>query len=85
MSERECDNPKPSDVLKRCDGASVKVALCDDAQLCKSRLDTAQFAGQQCATFSQHVPIIDPKGTGMQSAYSASMFCPSLIAISTGI
>ncbi len=72
VSERECDNPKPSDVLKRCEGASVKVALCDDAQVCKSRLAPAEFAGQQCAKFSQHVPIIDPKGPGMQAAYSAS-------------
>lgn len=75
MSERECDNPKPSDVLMRCDGASIKVALCDDAQVCgagKTRMTPIEFAGQQCAKFNQHVPLIDPKGKGMQAAYSAS-------------
>lgn len=77
MSERECNNPKPSDVLHRCEGASVKVATCDDAQVCngKSRVTPVEFATQQCAKFSQFIPFIDPKGTGMQAAYSDSKFC----------
>lgn len=72
VSERECNNPKPSDVLHRCEGASVKVATCDDAQVCngKSRVTPVEFATQQCAKFSQFIPFIDPKGTGMQAAYS---------------
>ena len=75
-SERECNNPKPSDVLHRCEGSSVKAAICDDVQLCgeKSRPTTAEFAGQQCVKFSKQMPFIDPKGTGMQAAYSDSMF-----------
>lgn len=74
MSERECDNPKPSDVLMRCDGTSLKVALCDDTQVClgKTRLTPTEYAAQQCAKFTQHVPSIDPNAKGMQAAYSAS-------------
>jgi hypothetical protein len=73
-SERECNNPKPSDVLHRCEGSSVKAAICDDAQLCggKTRLTPVEFAGQQCVKFSKQVPFIDPKGTGMQATYSDS-------------
>ena len=80
-SERECNNPKPSDVLHRCEGSSVKAAICDDVQLCgeKSRPTAAEFAGQQCVKFSKQMPFIDPKGTGMQAAYSDSMFKINLI------
>ena len=63
-------------MLHRCEGASVKVAVCDDDQFCtgKTRVAPADYAGQQCTKFSKHVPFIDPKGTGMQAAYSDSMF-----------
>lgn len=75
MSHRECDNPKPSDALKRCQGSSIKVELCDDAQICsgKSRSEVVEFASQQCAKFNQHVPVIDPNGKGIQASYSTSM------------
>ncbi|KAI9556544.1 hypothetical protein GHT06_016334 [Daphnia sinensis] len=71
-SERECNDPTPSDVLHRCEGASVKASICDDTQVCngKSRLASVEFAKQQCAKFSQQMPFIDEKGVGMQAAYS---------------
>jgi hypothetical protein len=74
-SERECNNPKPSDVLHRCEGSSIKATICDDAQLCgeKPRLTPAEYAGQQCAKFSKLVPFIDVKGTGIQAAFSESI------------
>jgi hypothetical protein len=63
-------------VLHRCEGASLKAAVCDDEQVCtgKTRVAPVEYAGQQCAKFSQHVPFIDAKGTGMQAAYSESDF-----------
>jgi hypothetical protein len=63
-------------VLHRCEGASLKAAVCDDDQVCtgKTRVAPAEYAGQQCAKFSQHVPFIDAKGAGMQAAYSESNF-----------
>jgi hypothetical protein len=74
-SERECNNPKPSDVLHRCEGSSIKATICDDAQLCgeKPRPTPVEYAGQQCAKFSKLVPFIDPKGTGIQAAFSESI------------
>lgn len=83
-SERECNDPTPSDVLHRCEGASVKTSICDDTLVCdgKSRLPSVEFAKQQCAKFSQQMPFIDGKGVGIQAAYSESTFSLFVLFIS---
>jgi hypothetical protein len=51
-----------------CEGSiSIKVTICDDAQLCgeKPHPTQAKYAGQQCVKFSKLVSFIDQKGTGM--------------------
>lgn len=75
VSERECDKPKPSDVLHRCEGPSVRATLCDDTNFCtdkKVRQSAVEYAGQQCIKFSAVVPTIDPAASGFQADYSAS-------------
>lgn len=74
VSERECNNPKPSDPTKGCEGETVKVDLCDDSALCtdKPRQLVVDYAGEQCAKISKVVPAVDPAGVGMQAAFSSS-------------
>jgi len=75
VGERECDKPKPSDVLHRCEGPSVRVSLCDDTDICtekKVRQSAVEYAGQQCSKFSAVVPTIDPEASGFQADYSTS-------------
>ena len=84
MSERECDQPTPSDSFKRCTGSYVKSQLCDDSDVCtgKTRPLAVDYASEQCAKFSGLVPFIDPRGEGLQAPYSPgikSKTCARLI------
>ncbi len=74
VSERECDQPKPSDPSQTCQGSSQKVQLCEDVGICKDkeRPSVNDYAGLQCAKFSKRLPVIDSKGVGRQAEYSPS-------------
>ena len=72
VSSRSCDNPKPLNTLKRCEGHETKLTPCDDTPLCPKRTSTNEYATKQCAIFSDIVPIVDSKGPGIQAVFSNS-------------
>ncbi|XP_035208196.1 A disintegrin and metalloproteinase with thrombospondin motifs 18-like, partial [Stegodyphus dumicola] len=62
MDKRFCNNPKPKNTEKLCEGDNIRLHFCDDAKLCKSRQTPVEFAKKRCEFFSKYVPEITPQG-----------------------
>ncbi|KAG1706971.1 A disintegrin and metalloproteinase with thrombospondin motifs adt-2 [Nymphon striatum] len=60
---RLCNNPRPMNVEKWCEGSSRSALFCDDSKLCKSRQTPAAYATKQCAAFKKYIEKLTPVGT----------------------
>lgn len=70
LDRRTCDNPKPQNTAEYCVGDAIQSRLCDDTEICGSRLRKSAnvYAAEQCAKFASFVPEISSDG-GMQISH----------------
>ncbi|XP_015597845.1 A disintegrin and metalloproteinase with thrombospondin motifs adt-1 [Cephus cinctus] len=67
---RYCDNPPPTNTEAGCEGPSYDVLLCSDEKLCKAKRKSAsEFATAKCSKFSEKLPELDSKGSGLQAPH----------------
>ncbi|GFX62562.1 a disintegrin and metalloproteinase with thrombospondin motifs adt-1 [Trichonephila clavipes] len=60
--KRYCNNPKPKNTEKYCEGDNLRIHFCDDSKLCKKYVEPVDYAKQRCEFFSKYVPDITPVG-----------------------
>lgn len=67
---RSCNNPPPKNTEAGCEGIGYDVLLCKDDKLCKKKRKSAgAFATTRCSKFSERLPELDSKGSGLQAPH----------------